>query len=160
MKKRWYLWETAGLLAADQIMKAYAERDLQYEDEKVLFDKLVLRYVRNKGMCLNLLENRPELVLILSGSAAGIVACVQAAALLGKKSAVKRHALSLLAAGACSNTADRLFRGYVVDYMGLKSGNKKLSAVTYNLADFLIAAGTAALSADSINKQLRIKISR
>lgn len=150
MRKRWYLWEAAGLLAADQIMKAYAERDLQYEDEKVLFNKLVLRYVRNKGMCLNLLENRPDLVLILSGSAAGIVTGIQAAAMFGTKSVLKKQALSLLAAGAWSNTADRIFRGYVVDYLGVKFGNEKLSAVTYNFADFLIAAGLIILSAASI----------
>lgn len=152
MRKCWYLWEAAGLLAADQIMKTYAEQNLKDEDEKVLRNRLVLRYVENKGMCLNILENRPKLVGLFSGGAAGAVTCIYAVALVCGKSFLKKQALSLLAAGAWSNTADRFFRGYVVDYIGVKFRSKKLSGITYNIADFLIAAGGIILSAVSLNR--------
>ena len=58
-----------------------------------------------------------------------------------------------MAAGAWSNTFDRCVRGHVVDYIGFRSENKKISDVTYNLGDFFIAAGgvTALLASLSVN---------
>ena len=46
-----------------------------------------------------------------------------------------------MAAGAWSNTFDRCARGHVVDYIGFRSENKRISDVTYNLGDFFLAAG-------------------
>lgn len=46
-----------------------------------------------------------------------------------------------MTAGAWSNTFDRWFRGYVIDYVGFQTKWKKVTAITFNLADFLIGAG-------------------
>ena len=49
-------------------------------------------------------------------------------------------------AGVWSNTFDRWARDGVTDYIGVKSGSKRLSAITYNLADFFILAGNVILT--------------
>ena len=54
---------------------------------------------------------------------------------------VKRTGLSLMAAGSISNMFDRLVRGHVVDYVGFRLEDKHLEGITYNFADFFIAAG-------------------
>ena len=46
-----------------------------------------------------------------------------------------------LSAGAASNIYDRLERGKVIDYIGVKSRNKFLSRLTANLADMYVALG-------------------
>ena len=97
-------------------------------------------------MCLNLLSDRPGVVRILSAAAAGTVTVLQVVALMRKKGFWKKTALSFLSAGAWSNTFDRFARGYVVDYIGFKFGNEKVSRITYNLGDFFIGAGAAVLS--------------
>ena len=40
-----------------------------------------------------------------------------------------------------SNMFDRLVRGHVVDYVGFRLEDKHLEGITYNFADFFIAAG-------------------
>ena len=58
-----------------------------------------------------------------------------------------------MTAGAWSNTFDRWFRGYVVDYVGFETKCKKLSSITYNLADFFIAAGGIMVVISSLFKK-------
>ncbi len=63
----------------------------------------------------------------------------------------------MAAAGAWSNTADRFVRGYVVDYVGFDMKNHpKLAALTYNLGDFLIAAGGVLVSLDQVRSQFAL----
>ena len=58
MKKKWFLIGTAGLFAADQILKTYAEQNLDKKEERKLAGPVVLRRVHNKGMCFGLLSDR------------------------------------------------------------------------------------------------------
>ena len=151
MKIRWLPWGTAAMFAADQIMKAYVEQNMEKEEERLLADRVVLRRVSNRGMCLNLLSDRPGTVKILSAAAAGTVSLMYAAALAKKKGFFRKTGLSLLTAGAWSNTFDRLVRGYVVDYIGFRTGSEKVSRITYNLGDFFLAAGSAILTVCSLS---------
>ena len=48
----------------------------------------------------------------------------------------------ILSAGALSNTYDRVVRGKVVDYIGIKSSHKILGNITANLADIYILLGS------------------
>lgn len=150
MKKSWFLCETGVLFAADQILKSYTEQNLDKGEEKELAGPIVLRRVSNTGMCLNLLSGSPKIVRAFSLAAAGFVSFFYILALFRKKEFWKKKALSLVTAGAWSNTFDRFVRGHVTDYIGFKMGGKKLSSITYNLADFFIAAGALLLSAISL----------
>ena len=46
-----------------------------------------------------------------------------------------------MAEGSISNMFDRLVRGHVVAYVGFRLEDKHLEGITYNFADFFIAAG-------------------
>lgn len=142
MKAKWLLWTTA-LFAVDQIAKSCVEHKLELNEERKLTERIVLRRVHNEGLSLGLLSDTPEAVKMLSSIAAGSVTVSQFASMFQKKGFWKKACLSTLAAGAWSNTVDRFMRGYVVDYIGFKCKDKQLAAVTYNLADFFIAAGAA-----------------
>lgn len=155
MKRHWFLWGSGVLFASDQILKTYAEQNLEKNEERKLTERVVLRRVNNNGMCLNLLSDQPETVRILSAGAAGIVTALQCASLMKKKGFWKKTALSLLAAGAWSNTFDRFIRGYVVDYIGFKCENEKVSRITYNLGDFFIGAGALLLSVTGLFERKR-----
>lgn len=150
MKRKWFLIGTAGLFAADQLLKTYAEQNLDKQEERNVSGPVVLRRVHNKGMCFGLLSARPETVKILSLAVSGGVAGRLAVCLFQKRGLWKKVALSLLNAGAWSNTFDRFARGYVVDYIGFSVNNPKVAKITYNLGDFFIAAGTVLLSVCSL----------
>ena len=85
MKKRWFLYETAALFAADQICKAYVEQNIDMGEERKLADHVILRRVHNKGMSLGILSDMPKAVRILSASAAGIVTVLQMFAVFRRK---------------------------------------------------------------------------
>jgi len=50
-------------------------------------------------------------------------------------------ALSLLAGGGASNTADRLRRGYVVDYFSFNVGPERFRNLVFNISDMGITLG-------------------
>ena len=142
MKKILFPVGGAALFAADQIMKSYVEQNLEKGEERPLTDRIVLRKVHNKGMCLNALDQKPALVKRLSLVSTLIFTGVYLLTLFREKGFWIKKGLSLITAGAWSNTLDRCMKGYVVDYIGFRFGNEKAEAVTYNLADFFVAAGS------------------
>lgn len=154
MKRRWYLTGTAALFAADQVLKALAEQNLEKNEERKLAGPVVIRRVGNKGMCMGLLSGQPETVRILSLAASAAVSISGAVSLLCGKRGLRKAGSCLAAAGAWSNTADRFIRGHVVDYIGFRLKNARLASLTYNLADFFIAAGALLISLDSVRSQL------
>ena len=150
MKKIWFVGESIVLIALEQSLKSYAEQNLTPGEEKHLTDRIVLRRVKNKGMCLNLLQDRPDIVKAVSTFAALAITGVQAAELFRKGRFFRKKGLALLTAGAWSNTFDRWTKDGVVDYIGIKCSNEKVSAITYNLADFFIFAGNMILAAAAL----------
>lgn len=153
MKRRWFLGESVVLFGADQLMKTYVEQNLDKGEEKKLTDRVLLRRVHNKGMCLNLLDREPDLVKYLSVFSASVLTIVYGVSLARRRGFWRKSGLAFMAAGAWSNTFDRCVRGHVVDYIGFRCENKKVSDVTYNLGDFFLAAGgMAALLASLFRK--------
>ena len=128
MKKILFPVGGAALFAADQIMKSYVEQNLEKGEERPLTDRIVLRKVHNKGMCLNALDQKPALVKRLSLVSTLIFTGVYLLTLFREKGFWIKKGLSLITAGAWSNT--------------FRFRNEKAEAVTYNLADFFVAAGS------------------
>ena len=54
--------------------------------------------------------------------------------------------MAILGAGASSNIFDRLSRGKVIDYIGIRSKNQFLARLTANLGDFYILLGAVLLA--------------
>lgn len=150
MSRKWSLIETAGLFAADQLFKTYAEQNLDKKEERKLAGALVLRRVHNKGLCMGLLSENQTAVKWLSLAASGIVTVCQAIVSFRRKGFWQKNGLALMTAGAWSNTFDRFARGYVVDYIGFDIKDPKTAKITYNLGDFFITAGAVILSLCSL----------
>lgn len=141
MRIKWFLIIPAALACLDQLFKTAVEQKMEKGEERRFICASVLRRVENRGMSMNLLSERPDVVKKFSIAAVILVSVAQMFCVLRKKCFLLKGGLSLMAAGAWSNTFDRIFRGYVVDYIGFKFKNEKISTITYNLADFFIAAG-------------------
>lgn len=150
MKKRWFPAVSTALFAADQMMKAYAEQNLEKGSERKIAGPVVLRRVHNQGMCLNLMDQHPQTVRRISVAAAAVLTAVQLLNLPAEKNFLKKAGFSLMSAGAWSNTFDRCKREYVVDYIGIKCRNDRISGITYNLGDFCLAAGGLILTGAAV----------
>jgi len=100
--------------------------------------------VKNSGFAGERLENRPEIVRMVS--AVLTVFGISMIFFLPDDTVMERirkAGWTLLSAGSFSNTLDRLFRHYVVDYI-------PKGRYVYNLADFAIAAGAAGFVAGTL----------
>lgn len=134
---------TLSLTLIDIAIKFYVEGFMKKGEEYALFKgKVKIRRVHNKGMSLNLLEDRPEVVKISSAFVTVLVTIYQLIILMKKGNTSKKIGLSLMTAGAWSNTFDRWVRGYVVDYVGFRTKWKKITDITYNIGDFFIIVGS------------------
>ena len=133
----------AVVAGADLGIKKYTEETLKDGEERRIWKgKGIYRKVHNKGLMMNRLDSKPQVVKGLSALALGVLFCWER--LLQKEPGheLAKFGTALMLGGACGNTYDRLKRGYVVDYLAVKSKNKKLRDITFNLSDLALFAGT------------------
>lgn len=132
----------AAVAGTDLGIKKYTEETLgDAEERRIWKGKGIYRKVHNKGLMLNRLDDKPEVVKGLSVAALASLCCF--AGVLEKENGRKltKFGTALMLGGACGNTYDRVTRGYVVDYLAIKSKNKKLQDITFNLSDLALFAG-------------------
>ncbi|MBO5551582.1 MAG: signal peptidase II [Lachnospiraceae bacterium] len=94
--------------------------------------------VKNYGFAGNKMDKHPKAVACVSAALTGGIAVAMAFAPPGI-----RLPMALILGGALSNSADRLIRGYVVDYipMGKGFGGRRYYG---NISDIAIFAGAGA----------------
>lgn len=142
---------TACLAMLDITLKSCIEGYMTRKEERTTCNgKLILRKVYNRGFCMNLLDDDPETVKYASAFVTVILTICQLLTLLRKKQYVKKAGLSLMTAGAWSNTFDRWVRGYVIDYIGFQTKSEKITKITYNLGDILIGIGSILVIVSSL----------
>ena len=147
---------TLCLTLLDIVIKSLIEGAIEEgEERRILGGRAMIRKVYNKGMTLNLLEGRPETVRLLSALVTMVITIYQLFTLMRRGMRLKKAGLSLMTAGAWSNTFDIWVRGYVIDYVGFKTKWEKITRITYNFGDFFIVAGSILMMLSSIFKSGR-----
>lgn len=142
---------TACLTMIDITLKSCIEGYMTRKEERTACKgKLILRKVYNRGFCMNLLDDEPETVKYASAFVTVILTIFQLLTLLRKRQYVKKAGLSLMTAGAWSNTFDRWVRGYVIDYIGFQTKWEKVTKLTWNLGDLFIGAGGILVAVSSL----------
>jgi len=141
------------LVGCDHASKGVAKAELETGGARELIRGFVsLRYVENTDVAFNLLRWVPEAVRFRALVVAGALAVVALCFLLLRARANVRMtlcALLLVTAGAVGNYLDRVFRGYVVDFVHLKHWP------VFNVADVYITVGFAILAWASLTKWRR-----
>lgn len=104
------------LVVLDQLAKYFA---VQYKPSfSILGDFLGIHYLENTGTIFGLLENSNFVFMILS-----IILCFIIAIYMKKKvpkKSFQEKCFLLILAGGIGNLIDRIFRGFVVDFISLK----------------------------------------
>lgn len=135
----------SSILLLDQFTKYLAIQFLApYRVIKIL-PFLNLVYVENTGTAFGLFRSLGSAFFILTASVATLVI-----AYLMLKDSKNWFAYSLIIGGALGNITDRLFRGYVIDFVDLYLGNFHWPA--FNIADTAISIGMVLFIYRSIKK--------
>lgn len=146
MKNIFFAMVTAALAGSDLWCKSYIEKHYEeLEQKEICGGKVEIRKCHNKGMAMNVGEKKPAVVRVLT-IVSGILASVYAVSVwITETCPWKKLGASFVFAGTIGNTYDRIARKYVVDYFGFKTKWKKLSQLTFNLADMFLFFGSALL---------------
>jgi signal peptidase II len=127
-----------ALMACDHVTKYAAKAQLEGRPPRSLIHSMLeLRYVENTDVAFNILRWVPERVrmpfLVVFGALA--IGMLVLAVVRHRGSPGGRFALLMILAGALGNYADRLARGYVVDFIHVTRWP------VFNAADIFVTVG-------------------
>lgn len=151
------------LVCIDMGIKQYIEDHMEEgEEAKTVVPNLVVRKVYNKGFAFGILDRRPDIAKIVTGSAGVVLLLYDIWVFFGKKKKIRKLGMTFVTAGAVSNIYDRFARGKVIDYIGY-GGEKQhslLSDITANLADVFLVIGAVIVDTARMFIKLKKRIQR
>ena len=142
-----YFFFILTLLGLDQVTKLFLVKQIPYGGSKnIIPGFLNLSHVHNRGAIFGLFNQTgtPLVYLVLtlaSLTALGLVVYYFVKVPLSER--LLKITLSLVLAGALGNLADRLIRGYVIDFIDIYIG--KYHWPSFNVADSCISIGAVLL---------------
>jgi len=140
------------VFALDRITKIAIVKKLFPDESLAVFGKIFsITYTRNAGSAFGIFPGATKIFIYLSGLA--IILIIIFLFYLKKKDYFSKFALALIMGGAVGNLVDRVFFGYVIDFLDFKIWP------VFNLADFFISIGCFLLLINAIKSKEK-KISR
>ena len=110
----------SAVVAADQLTKYLAWKNLKLSGRSsisLIPGVLELRYLENRGAAFGMLQNRAPLFVIFALAVICFTGYYYMKSPEGRHYRLFRGCMVFLAAGAAGNLVDRLFRGYVIDFI-------------------------------------------
>jgi signal peptidase II len=155
MRTRGYSFQlaVAGLIVvADQLTKLVIRRDFElYDSTAVIPNLFSLTRIHNTGAAFGLLDGVDlpfKTALLAVVSVAALAGLVMFAVSLPEIHRLARVGVALVVGGAAGNLIDRLWLGYVVDFVDVYWGGWHFWA--FNVADSAISIGMALIILDQI----------
>ena len=137
----------AVVLALDLLTKWWVKNSAWLHYHKVIDGFFTIHYVRNEGIAFGLFHDNPSawkpVILSLLAVAAAIMVLYYIRTSTPEEKGVQLF-LGLLLGGILGNFSDRLWRGYVVDFLEFH-WQDRFAWPTFNLADAAITCGVAAI---------------
>lgn len=126
---------SAFIAAADQIIKYFILQDLAPVHRVSVIDGLFsLVYVENRGVAFGMLQNHVWIFAVITAILIGVIIFLIAARKFTGR--LFYAAAALMIGGGLGNLIDRVFRGFVVDYLSVS-----FFPPVCNLADYCITIG-------------------
>ncbi len=136
-----YFLISAFVILADFVSKRIALAQLTRVNTVPLWDGVFhLTYVENRGAAFGILQNQKWFFIVLT---VAVLAVILYLALKQKfRHPLMCTALSFLAGGAMGNLIDRIFYGYVVDFLDFCL----IDFPVFNIADIFVVIGAGLLA--------------
>ena len=132
-----------GVITLDQVSKLLALAFLRGGDSVVIINKILrLTYVENRGAAFGMLDDKRWIFMILS--TIGIAAMAVFLFKFAKGSKLLSVSLSFVIGGGIGNMIDRIFLGFVVDFIDFYAFPSVWKWV-FNIADSFVCVGAGLL---------------
>lgn len=140
MRRYVALLMSAVLVGIDQILKVLAMEYLKpIGSYPIIPDVFHLTYVENRGAAFGMMAGQKWLLVWVT---AIVILAAVAVVMAGKiKNTTVLLAVATIMGGGVGNLIDRVYRGFVVDYVHLKI----IDFAVFNFADICVTVGTAIL---------------
>lgn len=136
----------AGIIAIDQITKLLVSTYMGYLSQiEIIPNFFYLEYIHNKGAAWGMFEGNWFVILVMPLIASALFVYLL---FLGNLKDKKLYVigLSLMLAGTIGNYIDRLFLGYVVDFLSFRFGSYHYP--NFNVADSSLVIGVILFAVD------------
>ncbi len=134
-----WLLLAAVIIVFDQLVKIWVVNSIGLSDSlKIIPGILDFVYVKNKGAAFSFLAHKEYGIVVLS--VISVLFCLAVIWYMLKKKPKSKLliiSLSLMVGGAAGNVIDRIFRGFVVDFIEVQFINFPV----FNIADIAITIG-------------------
>jgi signal peptidase II len=132
-----------ALLSADQLTKALIARSILFQSSKSIIPGFFnLTHIRNRGAIFGFFSHSESRILFIFLTLVSLVALGLVIYYFFKTPSSQRFmkiSLSVILAGALGNLIDRVFRGYVIDFLDFHIKTRHWPS--FNVADACITVG-------------------
>jgi signal peptidase II len=132
-----------ALLSIDQLTKALVARSILFQSSKSIIPGFFnLTHIRNRGAIFGFFSHSESRILFIFLTLVSLVALGLVIYYFFKTPSsqiIMKISLSVILAGALGNLMDRLFRGYVIDFLDFHIKNWHWPS--FNVADACITTG-------------------
>ena len=130
------------LIIIDQIIKFLVFSNKQELPIKLINNILNLNYVENFGIAFGMAKGGLIIFIVINVIIIGIIFKYL---FFSKEelSKIKAICLTIISAGGIANLIDRIFRGYVIDYIDF---SQIINFPVFNFADILIVSGSIGIA--------------
>lgn len=131
---------SAVLAVADQLIKLLVKARLAPVGDIALLDGVLhLTYVENRGMAFGMMQGQKWLLIWVT---ALVLLVLIAGIMMGKiRKPATLFTTAVIIGGGVGNLIDRVYRGYVIDYIDFRI----INFAVFNFADICVTCGTAVL---------------
>ena len=152
------IWLPLLILALDQLTKELIRRALDLHSSATVIPGLVdFTHIRNTGAAFGILDNADfpyKTAFIVIIASAGLIGVAFYSASLSSHQLSARVGLALIIGGAAGNLIDRVFVGYVVDFVDVYWRDYHFWA--FNVADSAITIGVAIMILDMLGVRAHV----
>lgn len=149
-----YIFIVLVIVIGEYNIKNYIEKNRELgERQEILKGNIIIRKHHNEGAFLNFMGEKKEMLKTISCILLGLISLLFIILLPKKGKKVFKLGLAFALGGAISNVADRIKRGYVVDYFSFNC--KKLKSIIFNLSDIAIFLGSGLMLLSSLFTAIR-----
>jgi signal peptidase II len=149
-----YIFIVLVIVIGEYNIKNYIEKNRELgERQEILKGNIIIRKHHNEGAFLNFMGEKKEMLKTISCILLGLISLLFIILLPKNGKKVFKLGLAFALGGAISNVADRIKRGYVVDYFSFNC--KKLKSIIFNLSDIAIFLGSGLMLLSSLFTAIR-----
>lgn len=147
-----WLWLSLVVIVLDQVTKALVTKTLELYESVELLPILELTRLHNTGAAFSMLANAPGwqrwfFIVLALGVSAGLMVWLRR--IRSNAQTLLAVGLALIIGGALGNVIDRVWLGYVVDFVHVHWDRVGFSFAAFNVADSAITIGAACLLLDA-----------